>query len=796
VGNFLHTVRSKVVAVTLLVVLGTQIATVTTVLIVASRDVDDRAEEYVKSGSKIFTKVVSNRASLLRKIVQPLSVDVDFGNTLATGDSSIIAAELNDRAKLINADIAMVLDAKGNMIASSNGLTQTDEILTDLIETDHTNILFGNTYYEMISVELNQSGNAGWVSMGFTIDDGLAQQLASITGLEMTLIASSVKGDIRLLGSSLSRKNRESITNITLEVANGLDPLVAVERLRDEYYSMRVPYIKDSRTVFALIQMPTEEALAPYRRQMGALLHAAGTALLGALIMAIYLSRIATRPIPELLQAARRMQVGNYTKQLNINSGDEFGELANAFDAMQEGISEREQTILYQAQFDSLTGLPNRTQSIELLRSYLRISNKTGNPVAIMVMHLQRFREIQSSLGHEIGEEVLCKIAQRLRSALDEAMELARLEGDQFLIIAPNTDQQSSLKIAHELEALLDTDLSVQSVNLTLDACIGICVSPDHGKQPDKLIRRALVAKNDAQHSLSRIHVYQNGREARHVRQLAILGDLRRAADENELKLFLQPKVSLQSSQVCGAEALLRWVHPELGNISPVEFIPLAENAGSISMITEWVMRRVIKLCVDWQRQGTNLQIAVNLSSRDLVNNRLITFIQTELEKHKVSPTSIILEITEESFVHDIERTTAVLEKLRGMGFSISMDDFGTGYSSLGHLRALPVDELKIDRSFITNLPDQQQNTAIVRSIIELAHNLKLEVVAEGVESSAALRWLREEGCERAQGYYFSKPLPAENFVAWLRNWNSLADETDENTDYTDSLILRPRLIT
>jgi diguanylate cyclase (GGDEF)-like protein len=796
VGNILHTLRSKIVAVTLLVVLGTQISTVITVLIATSHDVDDRAEEHVKSGSKIFSKMVSNRASLLRQVLQPLSADVAFGNTLATRDTAVIAAELNDRAKLIDADIAMVLDAKGNMIASSNGLTQTDQILTDLIAADHTNILLGNTYYEMITVELNQPGSNGWVSMGFVINDGLAQKLASVTGLEMTLIASPVKGDIRLLGSSLSRKEREAMIKIALEVANGLDPMVAVERVRDDYYSIRVPYIKDSRTVFAILQMPTAEALAPYRKLMGALLHAAATALLCALLMAIYLSRIASRPIHELLQAARRLRVGNYSKQLNINSGDEFGELANAFNAMQEGISEREQQILYQTQFDSLTGLPNRTQAIEILRSYLRISNKTGNPVAIMVMHLQRFREIQSSLGHKIGEEVLCKIAQRLRSELDEAMALARLEGDHFLIIAPNTDQESCLRIAHKLDDMLDADLSVQSVNLTLDTCIGICVSPDHGKQPDELIRRAVVAKNDAQHSLSRIHVYQNGREALHVRQLAILGDLRRAADENELKLFLQPKISLQDSKVCGAEALLRWVHPELGNIPPTEFIPLAENAGNISMITEWVMSRVITLCAEWQRKGIDLPIAVNLSSRDLVNNRLISFIQTELERHKVSPTSIILEITEESFVHDIERTTATLEHLRVMGFSVSMDDFGTGYSSLGHLRELPVDELKIDRSFITNLPDQPQNTAIVRSIIELAHNLKLEVVAEGVESSAALRWLREEGCERAQGYYFSKPFPAGNFVNWLRNWNNLADETNETVDHNDSLILRPRLIT
>jgi diguanylate cyclase (GGDEF)-like protein len=411
-------------------------------------------------------------------------------------------------------------------------------------------------------------------------------------------------------------------------------------------------------------------------------------------------------------------------------------------------------------------------------------------------MHLQRFREIQSSLGHEIGDEVLRQTALRLKTALDEKHILARLEGDQFLIIAPDTDRDQAKQLASNLADALDAGLTVHAVNVSLDACIGICLAPEHGRQPDDLLRRAAVAKNDAQNSQRRIRIYQNGREARHVRQLAILGDLRRSTRDNELKLYLQPKIKLDTTRVCGAEALLRWDHPELGRIPPDEFIPLAESAGSIGMITRWVIDKTVRQCKLWRDQGINLPIAVNLSGRDLMNNKLPGFIGETLEKYGMKADCLILEITEEAVVHDLDQAVEVLLELKAMGCYTSMDDFGTGYSSLGHLQKLPVDELKIDRAFVTSLPDDAQNAAIVRSIIELAHNLKLEVVAEGVETTAALRWLREEGCERAQGFYLSRPMEAEHFAGWLRDWDQLAIEDSDCQDSTDSLILRPRLIT
>jgi len=792
-GTNLKSLRYKVIGLTLFVVLGAQVASVIAVLIASAEDANDRAYVQMESGIQLFRSVMASREKALNQTVRPLAADGEFKRAIASGDIELISSELRTRIEWVDADLAALIALDGSIIAAAADAPLTDSSLIKLTEKPRAAITINNSTYEMVTVPVESPGVIAWISIGFLVDDTLAQELSAITGLEMTFLTGMDSGQIRFLGSSLPRADRDLILNASLQIANGGEMYKAIDQLKARYISNREYFFNEGDEIFVVLQKPLVEAMAAYETLRGTLLHSASTTLFCALIMALILSRSVTQPLRGLLLAARRMAVGDYSGKLEISSHDELGELASAFEAMREGIAEREQRIIYQAQYDALTGLPNRLQGIELLRNVLRES--AGQSTAIVIMHLQRFREIQSSLGHEIGDEVLRQTAQRLRKALDKQIILARLEGDQFLVIAPGTDRDQGKRLAKQLAELLDAGLSVQSVNVTLDACIGFCVAPEHGRQPDELLKRAAVAKNDAQHSPSRIRLYQNGREARHVRQLAILGDLRRAAQENELKLYLQPKITLGNTQVCGAEALLRWDHPELGRISPNEFIPLAESAGSISMITDWVIERTIQICSHLKNHGINLPIAINLSGQDLMNNKLPSAISAALLRHDVEASRLILEITEEAIVHDIERAALVLGELKMMGCMTSMDDFGTGYSSLAHLQRLPVDELKIDRAFVTQLPDNPQNAAIVKSVIDLAHNLGLEVVAEGVETTAALRWLREQGCERAQGFYLSKPMPAELFISWLRSWEKLAVE-DENCDPTDSLILRPRLIT
>ena len=788
----------KVLGLALAVVLTAQAATVIMVLNFAEEENDRISRQELDKASKGFRRALDHRHKALSDIIFSVTANPDVIAAVRSQRSrDRLLTTIQVAMTQANAVVAVLYKADGS-IDTTFGIDRQDyEGFEGLHTTERTIVLLDNGAYEIAAHPINKTAPFGYLAMGYAIDDSIAGKMGDNTGVDISILRTQQSGMVGLLASSLPNNEREMIDAITDKVAAGASSDVAKQDLAEHFNSLAVQYMTDDPRVLVLLQKRVEESRRAFVALRGTMTHATAISVIGALLLAMLLSRGVTTPVRQLLMAARRMSVGNYSKKLTIKSADEFGELAKAFETMRKGISEREQRIVYQAEFDSLTGLPNRLHAMDLLRESLRNAAKNGDPVVVMVMHLQRFREIQSSLGHEIGDEVLRQTAQRMRAALDESHILARLEGDQFLIIASDHDKEDGKRLARRLAGMLDAGLSVQSVNVTLDACIGFCVSPEHGRQPDELLRRAAVAKNDAQQGQKRIRIYQNGREARHVRQLAILGDLRRATRENELQLYLQPKVELRNTQVCGAEALLRWNHPELGQIAPFEFIPLAERAGCIGMITEWMLGRAVAQARSWKDQGINLPIAVNLSAQDLLGDNLIGLIEQELEVNKMQADCLILEITEEALVNDLDYAIKILERLREMGAKTSMDDFGTGYSSLGHLQRLPVDELKVDRAFVTNLPDHPQNTAIVRAVINMAHNLGLEVVAEGVETTAALRWLREEGCERAQGYYLSKPMPADEFIPWMRHWENLAHEDlSADADMTDSLILRPRLIT
>jgi diguanylate cyclase len=795
-GIQLKSFRSKVIGITVLVVIGSQIMNAVTVLYTSSKLAREQAQQEMETGIQLFRKVIDNHASSIYQAVRPLTEDSEFRQAVISNDYHRIEAELARRIKWIDADVALLLSLDGGVIASAGLNIPQGTALQKLTKEGRTAATINNRTYETITIPIRSKNTLGWIAVGHRVDDTLATELARLTGLELTFLTGMDSGKISFLGSSLPRAERELIINSSLQIASGAALYESIESLSSRYISNREYFFPEGDEIFVVVQKPLTKALASFEALRKRMFHAALITLVLAIAMALLLSRIVLNPIGQLLLAARRIKAGNYSRQVNVRSRDELGELASSFDAMRGAIAEREQRIVYQTQHDKLTGLPNRVLALELLSEELRRASQTNTSVAVLVMHLQRFREIQSSLGHEIGDEVLRQASERLRQTLDSSHILAWMEGDQFLIIAPGSDRDSGRLLAKMLAKTLDTGLVIHNINITLDACVGLAVCPEHGRQPDELLRRASVAKSDAQRAEQRIHIYQNGREARHIRQLAILGDLSRAVEENELKLYLQPKIRLDNGQACGAEALLRWDHPELGQISPNEFIPLAESAGNIKLITRWVIERSIHQCRAWKDLHINLPIAINLSARDLMNDSLPRFIAQELDKYEVGAESLSLEITEEALIADFDQAASILTKLKAMGCHTSLDDFGTGYSSLVHLQRLPVDELKIDRLFVAQLPDNEANASIVRAIITLAHSLNLEVVAEGVETPAALRWLRDHGCERAQGFYMSKPMPAELFPGWLHNWTKRTGERDHGSTHEDTGILRPRLVT
>ena len=423
----------------------------------------------------------------------------------------------------------------------------------------------------------------------------------------------------------------------------------------------------------------------------------------------------------------------------------------------------------HQAQHDALTGLPNRSLLRDRGERAIAMVRRDGGSVGLILIDLDRFKDINDTLGHHQGDALLRGVAERLASVLRQADTVARLGGDEFAVLLPHLlDPRSAMVVAHKLLEALRQPFTVDELVLEVDASMGIAVSADHEADVDTLLQRADVAMYVAKQTHAGATAYAPELDVNSPRRLALLADLRRAIEQRALLLHYQPKVELASGEVRGVEALVRWNHPGLGLIPPAEFIPLAESTALIHPLTTFVLETALRQQRDWHERGYDLSIAVNLSARSLLDVAFPQQVSALLSKHGVAPARLMLEITESILMTDPARALRVLHGLDALGVRISIDDFGTGYSSLARLKDLPVHELKIDRAFVTSMQTVHSDAIIVRSTIDLARNLGLAVVAEGVEDRGVLDELGDLGCDAAQGYYLSRPVPAADLLSWL----------------------------
>jgi predicted signal transduction protein with EAL and GGDEF domain len=352
---------------------------------------------------------------------------------------------------------------------------------------------------------------------------------------------------------------------------------------------------------------------------------------------------------------------------------------------------------------------------------------------------------------------------------------VARLGGDEFAVLLPGSDLGQAMVVASEILQALESPLSLDEQMVDIGAGIGIAGYPEHGVDGEELLGKTEIAMYTAKQRNDGAVVYDEAIDKGSQQNLSLLTELRQAVEGNELRLFMQPKITFASGQVVGAEALVRWQHPVRGNVFPDQFIPFAEQTGFIRVLTQWVLERSAELCHALAMRGVHLKISVNLSTRDLLDPDLPIKFGEIFMRHQVSPGAFCLEITESAIMDDPVRAQQTLERLHAMGCDLSIDDFGTGYSSLAYLKRLPVDELKIDKSFVLNMASDVGDAKIVRSTIDLGHNMGLRVVAEGVESEAAWNILAEMGCDQGQGYFMSRPMPADQLAGWVENWRAPA---------------------
>jgi diguanylate cyclase (GGDEF)-like protein len=424
----------------------------------------------------------------------------------------------------------------------------------------------------------------------------------------------------------------------------------------------------------------------------------------------------------------------------------------------------------HQALHDALTNLPNRTLFHDRVGQALVSARREHIPVAVMIMDLDRFKEVNDTLGHASGDELLKQVGVRLRAALRESDTVARLGGDEFGVLLPRVvDSAAAVSVARKLRKALEEPFTIHSLALQIEASVGIALYPEHGDDVHSLLQRADVAMYVAKEHPAGCEVYARERDDYSPDRLTLLTELRRAIDTGELVLHYQPKAELRSGEVNGVEALVRWSHPERGLVRPDEFIPLAQKTGVIVPLTFFVLNEALRQCRTWQLEGLELCVGVNLSARNLLDVNLPDTVGELLAKWELPPSLLELEITESTILADPIRAMHVLSRLSGMGVRLAIDDFGTGYSSLAYLKRLPVDELKIDKSFVQGMEDDENDAVIVRSTIDLGRNLGLRVVAEGVETAEAWRQLASLGCDVAQGYYLSRPVPAAELASWLR---------------------------
>lgn len=453
-------------------------------------------------------------------------------------------------------------------------------------------------------------------------------------------------------------------------------------------------------------------------------------------------------------------------------SSEEIHTLVTSFNSMRRQIHQRQLALEHQALHDSLTGLANRNLLQDRLVQAMNIMHRNDEELALLLLDLDRFKEINDTLGHQVGDKLLQEISARLQGALRESDTVARLGGDEFAIVAPNTDINQSRIFAEKIADTLTDVFKIEHRNLYVGVSIGVAIYPRHGEDAQTLVRHADIAMYIAKRNNMDFKIYEPSEDERPVDQLALVGELHDELKTPEnLALHYQPQIDLLTQRVTATEALLRWNHPQMGAISPEHIINIAEHTGLIGSLTKWVVNTAVADCMRFREIDDSFQLSINLSAWNLQDPELPDVIENVLIEHHMPADKLIFEITESAMMYDPIHARTILHRLTEMGIKLAIDDFGTGFSSLGYLKMLPVSSLKIDKSFVVDMLHDENDAIIVSSTVALAHNLRLDVVAEGVEDQETLNRLRSLRCDTAQGNHIAQPMAREQLYQWLKNY-------------------------
>ena len=656
------------------------------------------------------------------------------------------------KASRIDGVMSVLTAVNGSVMASYGSQLQPGQQFPNLEETLESTrrqsafMVERGRLYQLVVVEVRSPLRVAWLIMGFELGKKTIAELVRNSLLDVTLRIRTQSGWVSAQNTvPADPKGAESFA---------VDPL----NLSD------IAQMKLAPT-----RMLLEQAKQPFDELRNKLEWLALLSLIATAGAAFWLARNITRPLENLTKAVDQIRAGRYDIEVPVQRNDEIGTLAEGLQVMQAEVLHRDQRIRRLAYQDGLTGLMNRTAFVESLTAALAIP---GQPIAVAVFNLQRFRRINENLGYDVGDDVLRRVAERLATAgataTGEGAAVARLGADEFAAMTSLEDDADARSWGSSLLSSLSDPVVVGAQPIDIAATVGVAVTPGDANQADDLLVCADLALQNARSEKRGLALYRSSLKPAAREQLSLLGELNQAIERDELQLYFQPKVELASGRVVGAEVLMRWQHPSRGLLSPYAFIPFAEQTGFIRRITQWAVDRAVRQAAAWHRTGSSLPIAVNISADDLADLQLDLRIATALRTYGLPPNLLTLEVTESGFIDNPARALQMLDTLAILGVQLSIDDFGTGYSSLSHLARMPVNEVKIDRSFVVGLEADPEFTTVLRSAIEMGHNLGLKVVAEGIETESAAQRLRAMHCDIAQGYLYAKPMSAGDLEKWL----------------------------
>lgn len=750
----------------LLVVLLVLLALVTgyATLNTMRQDSEQQARQILKVATNVFRQTLQVRSDQLSDSVRLLASDFGFRQAVATAEQATIQSVLENHGARINANLALLFAPDGRLLSSTLPLADNTTLqqsfqqaraqqgaFTDIVSIEQQ-------AYQIVLVPVRAPQIVAWVGMGFVLGEQLAEQIQAITGLEVSFSQLAVN-EQRVLVSTLNAASqsafRQQLTPLPLDEA-----LLEIDLPKN--YIAQAFALDQKQQLWAFLHLPNERWLTNYQQLRNRLLQIFGLGLALTLITAFFYTRSVTKPLEQLVKFAAAIGKGASIAPPSVKLS-EIASLANSLALMRSAIFQREAELKRQAERDSLTGLGNRLAIDKHLPPILNAASGQ-----LLQFNIAKFKYVNDSFGYSNGDILLQQLANRMQS---NALVLfcARLGADEFLLAL--TQAATALDRAELIQHLSEPfDLGGSAITLPL---VCGCYYYQQG-EPDvnKALRRLDIALNSAKQQNVALAIYQHGQDESHQRELTIIRDLPLALSSGQLFIAYQPKVDIVAQRAISAEALIRWQHPELGFISPVEFILLAERSGNISLISNWMLQQVIKQLASWLPLHPELSVAVNLSADDLLDEQLPSRILNWLLAHQVPVTALSLEVTESAVMQDTAKAINNLMQLKQTGIKLAIDDFGTGQSSLAYLKNLPVHEVKIDRAFIKDIEHNAQDELIVQATAKLAAGLGLRVTAEGLENQAGLSRVLAAGCQQVQGYYFSKPLAAEAFSAWLNDFS------------------------